>query len=111
MAILNYFDAHQTSAAVGGDQQGVGDHQAGVRAEVSRQPVEPLDPGPESCVPGDRLVDRADPSDSQWSEGPFRPVLHLKTEEPSICRACRTMSRVPLPGSIENFEPSLDSFP
>jgi hypothetical protein len=29
------------------------------------------------------LVNQADPSDGQWPEGPFRPVLHLKTEEPS----------------------------
>jgi hypothetical protein len=77
--ILNYFDARQTSAAVetderggGGDQQqGAGDHQAGVWPEVRRQPVESPDPGPESGVRSDRLDDRADPTDRSRSEGPF----------------------------------------
>src|SRR5512142_3406377 len=69
----------------GGDQQqSAGDHQAGVRAEVRRQPMDAPDPGPKSCVRGDRLVNQADPSDGQWPEGPFRPVLHLKTEEPGF---------------------------
>src|SRR5512142_2689115 len=68
----------------GGQKQGAGDHQAGLRTEVGRQPVEAPDPGPESGVRGDRLVDRADPSDGQRPEGPFRPVLHLKTEEPNF---------------------------
>src|SRR5512142_624118 len=67
----------------GGDQQqGAGDHQADVRAEVGQGPVDASDPGPESGIGGDRLVDRADPPDGPRSEGPFRPVLHLKTEEP-----------------------------
>src|SRR5512135_2038272 len=58
-------------------QQGAGDHQADVRAEVGREPVDAPDPGPESGVGGDRLVDRADPPDGPRTEGPFRPVLHL----------------------------------
>src|SRR3954454_25310894 len=67
----------------GGDQQqGAGDHQADLWSEVRREPVDATDPGPESGVGGDGLVDRADPPDGQRTEGPFRPVLHLKTEEP-----------------------------
>src|SRR3954463_4798879 len=70
----------------GGDQQqGAGDHQADLWSEVRREPVDAPDPGPESGVGGDRLVDRADPSDGQRTESPFRPVLHLKTEEPYLC--------------------------
>src|SRR5512135_2511876 len=83
----------------GGDQeQGAGDHQPGVRAEVRRQSVEASDPGPESGVGGDRLVDRADPPDGPRAEGPFRSVLHLKTEEsffyfarPDLINAGRTL--------------------
>src|SRR5262245_7179551 len=67
----------------GGDQhQGAGDHQAGVWAEVGRQPVDAPDPGPESGVGGDRLVDRGDPPDGPRAEGPFRPISRLITEEP-----------------------------
>src|SRR5262245_13345831 len=68
----------------GGDQhQGAGDHQAGVWAEVGRQPVDAPDPGPESGVGGDRLVDRGDPPDGPRAEGPFRPISRLITEEPN----------------------------
>ena len=41
---------------------------------------------PESGHGGDRLVDRADPPDGPRAESPFRPVLHLKTEEPFCFR-------------------------
>ena len=47
----------------------------------------PIDPGLESGVASDRLLDRAHPPDGQGPEGPIRLVLHLKTEEPLYHRA------------------------
>src|SRR5271157_6074111 len=63
-------------------QQGPGDHQAYLWTEVSEESVGPIDPGLESGVASDRLLDRAHPPDGQGPEGPIRLVLHLKTEEP-----------------------------
>jgi cellulose synthase/poly-beta-1,6-N-acetylglucosamine synthase-like glycosyltransferase len=59
--------------------------QAGVRAEVSRQSLEPPDPidlNRASEAIGGSIDDRADPPDSPGPESSFGPVLHLKTEEP-----------------------------
>ena len=81
--ILNYFDARQTSAAVEGinnKARVITKRAYGLKSADSLWNAP--DPGPESGVGGDRLVDRADPPDGQGTEGPFRLVLHLKTEEP-----------------------------
>src|SRR5271157_2285200 len=67
-------------------QQGPGDHQAYLWTEVSEESVGPIDPGLESGVASDRLLDRAHPPDGQGPEGPIRLVLHLKTEEPSLLK-------------------------
>ena len=73
--ILNYFDARQTSAAVEGiNNKARVITKRALWPEVRRQPVDAPDPGPESGVGGDRLVDRADPPDGPRTEGPFRPV-------------------------------------
>ena len=75
-----------TAGAGGRDQQqGPGDHQAYLWTEVSEESVGPIDPGLESGVASDRLLDRAHPPDGQGPEGPIRLVLHLKTEEPYFC--------------------------
>src|SRR5512142_1700733 len=79
----------------GGDQQqGAGDHQADVRAEVRRESVDASDPGLESGLGSDRLVDRADPPDGPRAEGPFRPVLHLKTEESCYFTSAEVLNHV-----------------
>ena len=65
-------------------QQGPGDHQAYLWTEVSEESVGPINPGLESGVASDRLLDRAHPPDGQGPEGPIRLVLHLKTEEPAV---------------------------
>src|SRR5208337_2730018 len=71
-------------------QQGPGDHQAYLWTEVSEESVGPIDPGLESGVASDRLLDRAHPPDGQGPEGPIRLVLHLKTEEPNSLRSGNT---------------------
>ena len=80
--ILNYFDARQTSAAVEGiNNKARVITKRSLWIEVSEEPVGPIDPGLESGVGSDRLLDRSDPPDGQGPEGPIRRVLHLKTEE------------------------------
>ena len=82
--ILNYFDARQTSAAVEGlnnKARVITKRTYGLKP--SEESVGPIDPGLESGVASDRLLDRAHPPDGQGPEGPIRLVLHLKTEEPT----------------------------
>ena len=68
------------------NNKAAGDHQADVRAEVRRESVDASDPGPESATEAIGWSIEQTP-DGPRAEGPFRPVLHLKTEEPKMSRS------------------------
>src|SRR5205814_1392817 len=82
-------------AGRGHQQQGSGDREAGLRAEVGGQPVEPPDLRPEPSEGRGSAYHRSDPGDGDGLPSRVLQCLHLTTEEPLIVAASTVTTAAP----------------